>query len=697
MAIERTFKLFLWSGASAPLYINANQYDSGETWLFELYFPSGARYIPETGSIVGIKSDGKVIANAGTVDSEGRVVIEETEQMTAAAGTAIFELLIDNSNHGTANFKVEVEPRPADNADMSDSDYSLLQNAVDSAEEILDIIGDTDLEEVVKEDIDNWLDEHPEATTTVQDGAITIPKLNDSVKYGTFEHMTVGTAQAVLSDDGITDKVPYKYRVTGGGKDAGNRALDTIVGGTVAWNQLNKNNASSSILDGVTFTKNGNGSWTLNGTANNNNFKTFGDRFSLGAGHVYYAKGCPSGGGESTFFFGIGGLNIDKGNGGIGKNRNNFANGSAQFVFKSGVTFSNITIYPQIIDLTQMFGTTIADAIYAMEQANAGAGVAWFKKLFPNDYYPYNEGELISVSGLQSKDTVGFNLFDKSAVVHGHFVNGNDMSASNADFAHSDYIPVIGGQAYYYPIKHSGVNSILWYDSSKTMIGKSNTLNIYTLPQNAFYVRLNMLESEVDTTCFNLSGDRNGEYEPYQKHSYPLDSSLTLRGVPKWADGEMYFDGDVYNHDGTVERRYGTRAYQSGDESLADAITDGANTVYKLNTPTSETADPYQQVQIIDPNGTEEYVSTSIVPVGHITEYPTDIVAKVNALPKDFSTLIAPTEKTFRATRNYTAKQFVIVNNQLYRVTANIANGGAITPNTNVVAVTIADILTSLI
>ena len=38
-------------------------------------------------------------------------------------------------------------------------------------------------DEVIAEDVNKWLDEHPEATTTVQDGAITFSKLNsDAVK-----------------------------------------------------------------------------------------------------------------------------------------------------------------------------------------------------------------------------------------------------------------------------------------------------------------------------------------------------------------------------------------------------------------------------------------------------------------------------------------------------------------------------------
>ena len=43
-----------------------------------------------------------------------------------------------------------------------------------------------------------------------------------------------------------------------------------------------------------------------------------------------------------------------------------------------------------VIDLTQMFGSTIADYIYTLESNTAGAGVAFFKNLYPDDYYPYD-------------------------------------------------------------------------------------------------------------------------------------------------------------------------------------------------------------------------------------------------------------------------------------------------------------------
>lgn len=130
--ITRNFNLCLNAGVGSAPYINVNQYDSGEQWVFSLFDESGAPFTPTTGAIVGIKSDGLGIINTGTV-VDGKVVINETMQMTASPGKAVFELLIDSETHGTANFIVMVEPRPGDNASLSESDISLYQSLLDIA------------------------------------------------------------------------------------------------------------------------------------------------------------------------------------------------------------------------------------------------------------------------------------------------------------------------------------------------------------------------------------------------------------------------------------------------------------------------------------------------------------------------------------------------------------------------------------
>ena len=390
----------------------------------------------------------------------------------------------------------------------------------------------------------------------------------------------VPSAEQILSDNGVTDCVPYHYRKTGG--DGADRLYDQIVGGTVCWNQLVQNIHETVTRNGVTATNNGDGSMTLSGTATAATAIELTVSFSWAKNHVYYL-GKP--------------LQFDLYNGYMaeGKNIVKTTNDITSYIYaliSNGVTL-NEKIYPQGIDLTAMFGSTIADYIYQLEQTTAGSGVAFFKSLFPNDYYPYNAGELVSVSGLSA-----------------HVMR----------------------------------------DADDNII-----------------------------------------------RSYPLDSTLTLRGIPKLdSNNKLYFDGDTYDADGTVTHNTILRAYQSGDESLANAITDGTNTVVYSANASTEQADPYQHLQQCDPDGTEEYVSTGIVPVGHNSFYPENLRAKIEQLPWNFASLIAPTESTFTATRNYTTGSLFIVGNVLYKATSNIANGGTITPNTNCTATTLAEIISAL-
>ena len=136
MTITRNFNLHLNAGASTPLLINANQYDSGEEWVFTLYSDRGVKYTPASGAIIGLKSDGHAIANNATVNGSGQIVVTETEQMTASVGKNVYELSIDSGTHGTANFIVLVEPQPYDESKASDSDISLMQEAINAASHI---------------------------------------------------------------------------------------------------------------------------------------------------------------------------------------------------------------------------------------------------------------------------------------------------------------------------------------------------------------------------------------------------------------------------------------------------------------------------------------------------------------------------------------------------------------------------------
>lgn len=470
---------------------------------------------------------------------------------------------------------------------------------------------------------------------------------------GTYDELTAGSAEQLLSSAFVEDTEPYKYRTTGGSADVGDREyVDAIVGGSVAWNQL-CNGASVTVPNS----------------------------------HKYFMSK------DGTTAIGA-------------------SSGSAITGLTSGTDM--------VIDLTQLFGTTIADHIYSLEQSNAGAGVAFFKALFPNDYYAYDSGSIKSVEGVSEHTTVGFNQWDE--VWERGAYDVDDGSPYDANQIRSkNYIPVLPDTNYY--IKANPYVWMMFFDENKNILtadlpntgvsaGNARGVGdqIFKTPIGCafikFYCQILYGNTYNNDICINLSwsGWRNGEYEPYQKHSYALDPSLTLRGVPKLANGKIYFDGDEYKYDGSVTRKYGVITFDgSSDEgwqnngsvgvyipksalpnikasttigkiicsrfterdygdapvtnmtfnwnaSLSalqfrkdDALSASAfktylasnpiTIVYELATPTTETAEPYQQIQICDDFGTEAYTSTSIVPIGHETRYPANLRDKLQHLP----------------------------------------------------------------
>lgn len=66
-----------------------------------------------------------------------------------------------------------------------------------------------------------------------------------------------------------------------------------------------------------------------------------------------------------------------------------------------------------------------------------------------------------------------------------------------------------------------------------------------------------------------------------------------------------------------------------------------------------------------------------------------DAIEAIDQDTQDLYSMIAPTESSYEATRNYSIGSYLIVENTLYKVTSAIASGGTITPGTNVTATTI--------
>lgn len=395
---------------------------------------------------------------------------------------------------------------------------------------------------------------------------------------GSYDSMTVGNAKQLVATVGVEDKVPYLFRTTGGSADVGDRKTMEIVGGTVAWNQKYFNNILNIEVQGVTFVADSDGVVTVNGTSTglgNCSFMTISEsNGNLLSGHVYYLHACPTGGSALTYYAGVAGLVRDIGNGGLFKHTFDWPTSTFRFDFKEGQTFTNVKIYPQYIDLTQMFGSAIADYIYSLEQANAGAGVAWFRKLFPKPYYAYDAGTLMSVK-TSANITTGFNQWDEEWEVGKIDAStGANVPQSNR-IRSKNYIPVLPSTTYYF-LSNNVLAEWFEYDANKNFLRyvspdiKDTT---FTTGNDCYYRRFCMYSAYGTTynhdICINLSwdGERDGEYEPYVSHQYALDPDLELRGIPKLdSDNSLYYDGDTYKSDGTVTRRYGIRVLNGTED-----------------------------------------------------------------------------------------------------------------------------------
>lgn len=219
-----------------------------------------------------------------------------------------------------------------------------------------------------------------------------------------------------------------------------------------------------------------------------------------------------------------------------------------------------------VFDLTQMFGTAVGDHFY-----NQGAN--YFRKYFGKDYYEYCAGELKSVEGLAAHETVGFNQWDEEWEAGAYnTTTGNPVSASG-QIRSKNLIPLIPSTEFTATVPAGGM-WMFFYDSNRELLtdinidGVTRSVNAFqvngktfTVPPTAQYAQFYMTSAYGATykndICINISDPaKNGTYEPYVKHTYPL-GNVTLRGIPKLNGNKWYYDGDIYKGSGSVTRKYG--------------------------------------------------------------------------------------------------------------------------------------------
>lgn len=357
---------------------------------------------------------------------------------------------------------------------------------------------------------------------------------------------------------GITHKfetdssTAYAKTIPTGGKLM---SVKNIGGRSIVFNQVvNLNNFRPNYtVNGVTFTKLDNGKFVANGTATGGD-AYFSDSFIPIKGHVYLEKSCPKGGSAETYRSYITGsgvvMDTNYGSGVIAPINVDARVYIVPLMVKSGATVNNLVVYPQIYDLTAMFGS-----------GNEPTSVEEFEKMFPAEYYPYNSGEIVS-AGTESIVEQGRNLWDEVWKVGTISSSSGNNEGSTAAIYSENYIPIIPNSTYIFvyvgSAKFENVKT-RFYDHSKKYIGynDNNGQTVYPnksfiTPSNAFYVRFTLPPDygNVYKTDIALIAGSSGAYTPYHRNVYPIPEAI--RNLP----GYGWSAGTARNYVDYENKRY---------------------------------------------------------------------------------------------------------------------------------------------
>ena len=269
-----------------------------------------------------------------------------------------------------------------------------------------------------------------------------------------------------------------------------------------------------------------------------------------------------------------------------------------KYVLKQGSTYTVVvsdgtaftvdgSVNDNVHDLTAIFGSTIADYVYTLEQSTAGSGIAWLKSYgyLTEDYYGYtaNKIESVSVARHVMKDS-------NDSVIGSYPINPITLRG----------IPKLNASNQLY---YDGDR----YEASGRVTRKYGIVDLGTLSWSIYNDRLyasvpGMSADHALTICVR----------------YARSDISTFAGMPEMMHGTQSGDNVVIVNDPNYS-----------DVATFKTAMSGVMLIHEKATPTTESTSPFEANQIVDANGTEEYIDAGVdagtrdvaIPVGHETRY----------------------------------------------------------------------------
>ena len=321
-----------------------------------------------------------------------------------------------------------------------------------------------------------------------------LEELEDNVVMtGSYDAtVAVGLADN-LRGDTIVDAEFYK-RKTGGTQSVGSgiAAIKEVRGKSIVWNQLVKSLTPSVSVQGITRTKNGN-ALHYSGTSTKTDSYT---------GCFIDISNVKS---SDKFYYAVKTVPNTRFNKHSIVQQSYLVGGAISLFIYNGETV-DFDCYFTCINLTLMFGA-------GKEPATAEE----FEKMFPLEYYDYNAGEVIPFAG-QNLTTIGKNQYNPAT------------GKAN----------LLGGQTYQLLGTYTGAT----IDSTSVTLDSNNC---FTTTKDCV---LDITGGNDTDTMVAIYDGENSAYEPYEKHTLPLDPSQwrDKQGNLVFPYGGMHGVGTAYDY-----------------------------------------------------------------------------------------------------------------------------------------------------